>query len=328
MPDLLIEVGCEELPSSACREIVEQAPSLLEAALASAGVPEGWTATVSVAPRRFAVQAKGLPVELASTRRTVRGPAATAAFDADGAPTKAALGFARGQGITVEDLVVRDDGGREFVFAELHAEGRPMEDLVPDVAAHLGPFYRVEHQDDIADVVGQDPVLLTLGEDLAVQPVLRGGIGRGEAVADRGVLLLHPGGLDPQVELAAVDVGHPQHPRAAQAVRLGLGQQLTQYQAGRHRRVFAVGVADQPAHPRVGTRALEFREIQQVGEGSVRPQQTAVGGQLGQPDRERLQQTAQGGAGQADVHPVTLLPPPLYRDDVPPMRCRPARTRA
>ena len=137
MPDLLIEVGCEELPSSACREIVAQAPALLGAALAAAGVPEGWSATVSVAPRRFAVQATGLPVELASTSRTVRGPAAKAAFDAAGAPTKAALGFARGQGIPVEDLVVREDGGREFVFAELHAEGRPMEELVPDVAAHL-----------------------------------------------------------------------------------------------------------------------------------------------------------------------------------------------
>ena len=137
MPDLLIEVGCEELPSSACREIVEQTPALLDAALAAAGVPQGWTATVSVAPRRFAVQATGLPVELPATSRTVRGPAATAAYDAGGAPTKAALGFARGQGISVEDLVVRDDGGRAFVFAELHAEGRRMEDLVPDVAAHL-----------------------------------------------------------------------------------------------------------------------------------------------------------------------------------------------
>jgi glycyl-tRNA synthetase beta chain len=137
VPDLLIEVGCEELPSSACREIVEQAPALLAAALGAAGVPDGWSATVSVAPRRFALQATGLPQELAATSRTVRGPAAAAAFGADGAPTKAALGFARGQGIPVEDLVVREDGGREFVFAELRGEGRRMADLVPDVAAQL-----------------------------------------------------------------------------------------------------------------------------------------------------------------------------------------------
>ena len=53
MPDLLLEVGCEELPSSACREIVEQAPGLVRAALDAAGL-EGAGVRVSVAPRRFA----------------------------------------------------------------------------------------------------------------------------------------------------------------------------------------------------------------------------------------------------------------------------------
>lgn len=137
MPDLLIEVGCEELPSSACREIVEQAPDLLAAALEAAGVPDGWSSALSVAPRRFALHVAGLPEELAATSRTVRGPAAAAAFDAEGGPTRAALGFARGQGVAVEDLVVREDGGREFVFAEIRGEGRAMADLVPDVAGHL-----------------------------------------------------------------------------------------------------------------------------------------------------------------------------------------------
>ena len=136
MPDLLLEVGCEELPSSACREIVEQAPELMGAALAAAGL-EGTGVDVAVAPRRFAVRVAGLPAELAATSRTVRGPAAAAAFGADGAPTRAAEGFARGQGVAVSDLVVREDGGREFVFAELHAEGRAVADVVPDLAARL-----------------------------------------------------------------------------------------------------------------------------------------------------------------------------------------------
>ena len=59
MPELLIEVGCEELPSSACREIVQQAPGLVSAALAAHGLtgePVVW-----VAPRRFAVSVTGLP---------------------------------------------------------------------------------------------------------------------------------------------------------------------------------------------------------------------------------------------------------------------------
>ena len=136
MPDLLLEVGCEELPSSACREIVEQAPGLMDTALAAQGL-EGMGVGVSVAPRRFAVRVSGLPAELAATSRTVRGPAAAAAFGPDGAPTKAGEGFARGQGVAVSDLVVREDGGREFVFAELRSEGRDVAEIVPDLAARL-----------------------------------------------------------------------------------------------------------------------------------------------------------------------------------------------
>jgi len=136
MPDLLLEVGCEELPSSACREIVDQAPGLVRQALDAAGL-DGAGVRVSVAPRRFAVRVDGLPAELPATSRTVRGPAAAAAFGPDGAPTKAAEGFARGQGIAVGDLVVRDDNGRDFVFAELRSEGRAVADVVPDLAARL-----------------------------------------------------------------------------------------------------------------------------------------------------------------------------------------------
>ncbi len=137
MPDLLLEIGCEELPSSACREIVEQAPGLFAAAMQGLGFPGEWSAAVSVAPRRFVVQASGLPEELAPASRSVRGPAASAAFDGQGAPTKAAQGFARGQGIAVEALVVRDDGGRDFVYADLRSEGRPLAELVPEIAARI-----------------------------------------------------------------------------------------------------------------------------------------------------------------------------------------------
>ncbi|HET6690459.1 MAG TPA: glycine--tRNA ligase subunit beta, partial [Miltoncostaeaceae bacterium] len=136
MPDLLLEVGCEELPSSACREIIDQAPGLVRAALDAAGLG-GAGVRVSVAPRRFAVRVRDLPAELPATSRTVRGPAAAAAFGPDGAPTRAAEGFARGQGVAVGDLVVREDNGREFVFAELRSEGRAVGDVVPDLAARL-----------------------------------------------------------------------------------------------------------------------------------------------------------------------------------------------
>ena len=137
MPDLLVEVGCEELPSSACREIIAQAPELFATSLEALGLEAPRTVELAVAPRRFALVASGVPEGVAATSRRVRGPSAEAAFDGEGAPTRAAEGFARGQGVAVESLVVDEENGRRFVFAERREEGRPVEELVPEVVARL-----------------------------------------------------------------------------------------------------------------------------------------------------------------------------------------------
>ncbi|HEX2504003.1 MAG TPA: glycine--tRNA ligase subunit beta [Miltoncostaeaceae bacterium] len=137
MPDLLVEVGCEELPSSACREIIAQAPELLTTSFEALGLDAPARVELSVAPRRFALLASGVPEGVAATSRRVRGPSAEAAFDAEGAPTRAAEGFARGQGVAVDELVVDEADGRRFVFAERREEGRPVEELVPDVVARV-----------------------------------------------------------------------------------------------------------------------------------------------------------------------------------------------
>jgi glycyl-tRNA synthetase beta chain len=137
VPDLLVEVGCEELPSSACREIVEQAPGIFRSSVAALGLEAPPRLEVAVAPRRFALMAGGMPDGIAPTSRRVRGPSVEAAFDAGGAPTRAAEGFARGQGVAVGDLVVDEDGGRRFVFAERREEGRPIDELVPDLVERL-----------------------------------------------------------------------------------------------------------------------------------------------------------------------------------------------
>jgi glycyl-tRNA synthetase beta chain len=138
MPDLLIEIGCEELPSSACREAIAQAPGLLDSALAELQLAAG-TAVAFVAPRRIAVYVDDVADRQGGGAKSVRGPAASAAFDADGAPTKAAEGFARGQGIPVADLVVREDpdAGRAFVYADLAGDDAPLVDLVPQIARRV-----------------------------------------------------------------------------------------------------------------------------------------------------------------------------------------------
>ena len=123
VPDLLIEVGCEELPSTACREIVEQAPGLVASSLAALGL-EG-------SARRCRWRRAGSRCTRTGPARAARRPSAqgsaarrrSAAFGPDGAPTKAAQGFARGQGVAVEDLVVREQQGRAFVFAERRRGG-------------------------------------------------------------------------------------------------------------------------------------------------------------------------------------------------------------
>jgi glycyl-tRNA synthetase beta chain len=135
--ELLLEIGCEELPSSACREIVEQAPGLVATALDAAGLARD-AITVWVAPRRFAVWVTGLAERQSGEAKSIAGPPADAAFDADGTPTKAAEGFARKQGVAVEDLVVREGrDGRKVVFAEVAGDSRELAELVPDITTRL-----------------------------------------------------------------------------------------------------------------------------------------------------------------------------------------------
>lgn len=133
MPDILVEIGCEELPASACREAIAQVPGLVADALTSQRLPDS-PVEVMVSPRRIALRIHDVPVTREGRTREVRGPAEQAAYGPDGAPTKAAAGFARAQGITPDLLVLREDGGRRFVFAQIAEPEAPVADLVPDIA--------------------------------------------------------------------------------------------------------------------------------------------------------------------------------------------------
>jgi glycyl-tRNA synthetase beta chain len=136
LPDLLLEVGCEELPSSACRDVLAQAPGLIGEALAAAGLEAG-DPVVWVAPRRIAVLVPGLPEERPGRVSSFRGPPESAAFGEDGVPTKAGEGFARRHGLAPADLVVREHEGRRMVFADVSEPSVPTAELVPPVAERL-----------------------------------------------------------------------------------------------------------------------------------------------------------------------------------------------
>jgi glycyl-tRNA synthetase beta chain len=125
VPDLLVEIGCEELPAAACRQAEAQLPGLLEAALAKAGIASG-ERRVHVAPRRLAAVALGLPAERGAERSEVRGPRADA-------PEQALSGFARKHGLDPDALEHRDG----FVWAVSEGTPTPLEVLVPDLVRPL-----------------------------------------------------------------------------------------------------------------------------------------------------------------------------------------------
>ena len=109
---LLFEIGTEEIPAKFMPGILEQLKSLAEKKLQELRVPFA-SVTVFGTPRRMTFIADGVEETQASTVVESKGPSVKIAFGPDGAASKAAQGFARGQGIAVEDLIVRD----EYVYA-------------------------------------------------------------------------------------------------------------------------------------------------------------------------------------------------------------------
>ena len=122
--DAVLEIGTEELPAQDVTTAIEQLRQLVPAMLASTRLAydDVW---VSGTPRRLAVAIKGLAPGQAEEEQIVKGPPAKVAYDTQGNPSRAAEGFARAQGVPVEDLQVREmDGGRYVVAAKIEA-GRP-----------------------------------------------------------------------------------------------------------------------------------------------------------------------------------------------------------
>lgn len=127
--DFLLEIGSEELPSAPLDRAASQLARLVEAGLDDAGLGHGEVRVVST-PRRLAALVADVACATEAAHSVMRGPAAAIAFDADGNPTKAAVGFARGRGVDPADLVVREDGGKDYVFAEVDEPAVPAEQIL------------------------------------------------------------------------------------------------------------------------------------------------------------------------------------------------------
>jgi glycyl-tRNA synthetase beta chain len=134
--ELLLEIGVEELPyqfiAPALASLREEAARLLgEARLSSRTIAAYGT------PRRLALVVEHLATQQTSVKIEAMGPSKSVAFDQQGQPTKAAVGFAAGQGVSVERLEVRATPKGEYVFAVKEDPGRPATSVLKDLLPQL-----------------------------------------------------------------------------------------------------------------------------------------------------------------------------------------------
>ena len=126
MKKLLFEIGTEEIPAKFMPDILQQLKALAEKKMEELRIPFS-SVRVYGTPRRMAFIADGVAEAQADSTVESKGPSVKIAFAPDGTPSKAAIGFARGQGIDVKALETRG----EYVYAVKHLQGKAVIELLP-----------------------------------------------------------------------------------------------------------------------------------------------------------------------------------------------------
>jgi glycyl-tRNA synthetase len=129
---LAFEIGFEELPATETERVAGAVRDALTELLAGTRLRHGEIRVMS-APRRVVAVVDEVRPREDDAERTVRGPRRSAAYDADGAPTRAAIGFARGQGADVADLREITVNGGEYVGLVRTVAGRPAAEVLAGV---------------------------------------------------------------------------------------------------------------------------------------------------------------------------------------------------
>lgn len=129
---LLLEIGTEEVPAHVMPGILSQLKENAAKTFEELRIEYKNIKTLGT-PRRSALLVEGLAEQQADLSKENRGPAVNIAFDADGKPTKAAQGFARGQGVKPEELVTKDG----YVYAMVHEKGGQTVDLLGETLKGL-----------------------------------------------------------------------------------------------------------------------------------------------------------------------------------------------
>ena len=137
--NLLVELGLEELPAYVVTPSEKQLGEKMAAFLDNNRLSYEGIQTFST-PRRLAVRVLGLADQQTDLTEDFKGPSKKIALDAEGNFSKAAQGFVRGKGLTVDDIEFREIKGEEYVYVTKHEAGKPAEEVlagIPEVLASL-----------------------------------------------------------------------------------------------------------------------------------------------------------------------------------------------
>jgi glycyl-tRNA synthetase beta chain len=133
--DFLLEIGTEELPSRSLKSLIAALASGIKEGLAKAGLEHEQLDTF-VTPRRLAVLVKQLAAAQATRLVERKGPLLSAAYDAQGQPTKACLGFAQSCGVEVKDLQVQETEKGQWLYFQQEQAGAETITLLPEIVRH------------------------------------------------------------------------------------------------------------------------------------------------------------------------------------------------
>lgn len=136
MKELLFEIGTEEIPAGYINPALEFMAASVKRQLQDLGLKHGQVTTVGT-PRRLTVVVEDLEEKQKDRVREHIGPAKMAGFDPEGNPTKAAHGFARSKGVTIEDVQIVTTGKGEYLMVVEEVQGGYTRDLIPEVLKRL-----------------------------------------------------------------------------------------------------------------------------------------------------------------------------------------------
>jgi glycyl-tRNA synthetase beta chain len=134
--ELFLEIGTEEIPAGFLPKAMADIEVLIRKELENARLSHGDIRTLAT-PRRMALCVTGLPALQPDAEITAMGPAKNIAYGADGKPSKAAEGFARGQGVAVDSLTLVTTDKGEYVAAIRKETGRPVHELLAEILPRL-----------------------------------------------------------------------------------------------------------------------------------------------------------------------------------------------